>query len=269
MQLLHFTAGRPFSDAALSYTSNIGRLTRCTINLLYVAVNESGIVVGEKTIEKARSYYPGIDIQSSVMQGEPINVLLEEIQRADYQIVAVERRRGISFLHRAFGSLSQRVIDHSPIPTLVITRPRNKFERILICTGGLQIAERVIETGARLASSANAHVTLFHVANTIPQMYSGLEELDESIEKVLDTDTPLAKHLRKSAKILEDYDVESDMELTHDVVSQGILLEANKGDFDLIVIGASHAKKTFLGWLLGDITQEILHNALCPLLIVK
>lgn len=104
------------------------------------------------------------------------------------------------------------------------------LERILICTSGLEVADPVIEMGARLARPAHARPTLLYVTIPIPTMYTGLSAIEEKLTDLLQTDTPVAQHLR------------------HAVVSEEILREAQTGNYDLIILGASQSSIKLTGW---------------------
>ena len=131
------------------------------------------------------------------------------------------------------------------------------------------VAEPVIETGAWLAGATHARATLLHVASPVPSMYTGLGEIEETLPELLQTRTPVAGHLRHGAEILARHQVSAALKLRYGVVADEILREALEGDYDLIVIGASGTAGRLKGWLLGNVTRQVVERARCSVLVVK
>ena len=102
--------------------------------------------------------------------------------------------------------------------------------------------------------------TLLHVAGAVPSMYTGLDEMEETIEELLVTDTPLAQHLRQCAGYFTEHDIAAEVEIRHGDVVEAILEEAEEGEYDLIVLGESGARK-FRGMLMGNVTQQMINRA--------
>jgi nucleotide-binding universal stress UspA family protein len=100
-------------------------------------------------------------------------------------------------------------------------------------------------------------------------MYTGLRKLDEHLSDLLKTDTPVAQHLRTAAALFERKEVDAQLILRHGSVQEEILSEAQSGDYDLIVIGGSKSAARLRGWLIGDVTGEVVRQAVCPVLVVR
>jgi nucleotide-binding universal stress UspA family protein len=152
---------------------------------------------------------------------------------------------------------------------LVVRQAPPRIEQILICTGGTEIAEPAIETGARLAGLFGAKVSLLHVADAIPSMYTGLEEIEETLPTLLSTNTPFAQHLRHSAEILTKHNIPSQLKLRHGVVTEEILREVDMGNYDLIVSGSPEKTRGLKRLFLGDVVEDVIKRTSCPFLIVK
>jgi nucleotide-binding universal stress UspA family protein len=100
-------------------------------------------------------------------------------------------------------------------------------------------------------------------------MYTGLDEVEEHLPELLQTDTPMAQHLRHAVDVVARRNVEAELELRHGAVSDEILQESKTGHYDLIVLGASKASTHFAGWLMGDVTAQVLKASRCPVLVVR
>jgi nucleotide-binding universal stress UspA family protein len=161
------------------------------------------------------------------------------------------------------------VISESRIPVLVVRRPRTQFRKALICTGGMESAEKRIHAGVRLIQAAGAHADLLHVTGMVPSMYTGLNEMDEDLKKLLDSDTPVASNLRRGAEMLNEFELSGELHLRSGTVVETILREAEEGDYDLIVLGQTKANESVQGFLLGNVTRQVIEGAPCPVLVVR
>jgi nucleotide-binding universal stress UspA family protein len=101
-------------------------------------------------------------------------------------------------------------------------------------------------------------------------MYTGLDEIEETLPELLATTTPIAKNLRHGAKILADKNVEeAELQLRHGEVAGEILREARIGDYDLIVTGSPQRNQPLARFFLGDVTDKVFELAPCSALMVK
>ena len=173
-----------------------------------------------------------------------------------------EGRQPTSSVHR---SLFRKL----PCCLLVVKNPRAEINRMLICTGGLQMGESLIEVGAVIASVSGSAATLFHVAANIPTMYTGLKSIEETLHELLQTDTPVARHLRRGAEILAEKNIQAELKLRHGSAVYEIMREIDRENYDLVVIGASGADTMIKEWIYGNLTQDIIEAVGIPVLVVN
>jgi nucleotide-binding universal stress UspA family protein len=151
---------------------------------------------------------------------------------------------------------------------LVVNEERRNLDRILICTAG-EVDQGVVRVGARLAQRAEAETTVLHVANPVPTMYTGLEAMEETLPELLQRDTPVAGHLRDSARRLAEKEVEAEVQLRYGEATDQILREARSGDYDLVVIGPGAPAGSLRRFLMTEVTSEVVARAPCPVLVVR
>lgn len=269
MKILLCIAGMPHAEATVSFGGLIARLTQSPVTLLHVAPRKEDRTTGESALTRAGEMLSDLAVRTRLRQGDPVAGILAEAREGAYDLVIVGAPRAVGLAQRLLGSVTLEVVRRSPSCVLVVRQARPALERILICTGGIEVAEPVIETGARLAGAAHARATLLYVSSPIPSMYTGLTEIEETLPGLLHTDTPIARHLRHGAEILNQHHVTAELELRRGVAADEILREAHKGDYDLIAIGASGAAGRVRGWLLGDVTRQLVVHALRPVLVVR
>lgn len=269
MKILLCVAGMPYAEDAVSSGSIVASATQSPVTLLHVIRHEEDRAAGERALAAAREMMPGLTVDTRIRQGDPVNQILADVQESGYGLMVVGAHRGGGLRQQLLGSVAQKVVRRVPTSVLVARQVRSNLERVLICTGGIAVAERVIETGAWLAGATQARATLLHVTGTAPGMYTGLREIEETLPKLLQTNTPIARHLRRGAEILEQHQVTTELRLRRGVAADEILREAREGDYDLTAIGASGAAGRLNEWLMGNVTRQIVEHALRSVLVVK
>ena len=153
----------------------------------------------------------------------------------------------------------------SPVKTLLqkaksdvaVLRSRNlpeKIQRILIPAGGGPHARLGLRLAAEIARSDEAEITLFRIGKPTPEFEIEAESraLDHLVEEVL-------------GKM--DHRIQTKVAVDEDVVP-AVIQEANSGNYDLLVIGASDewAVKSLL---VGSIPDAISDQAPCSVLLVR
>ncbi|KAA3648333.1 MAG: universal stress protein [Chloroflexi bacterium] len=268
MNLLLFVVEHPFLEPAVKLARSLAKQSDSRLTLLFARWEEKGQQRAQTALKEAQAILGDQKIDAKVATGKPVELLFDEIETGRYDMLVVGASKRLGFLKKVADSVDSRVLKEPAIPVMVVTEERPEIKRMLICTGGQEISEPVVKAGADLAEVLGAEATLLHVGSNMPSMYSGLDEMEETTEELLDTDTPLARNLRRGAEILADHEVPAELDVEHGIVAEEILRESEEGDYDLIVMGASGARVNFLGWLQGDVTSEVIDRSPAPVLIV-
>ena len=269
MKILLCVAGMPYAEAAVTFGGLVANATRSPVTLMHVTRQDETQANGDRALAAAREMLPGLAVDTRIRQGNPVGMILLQVKKGDYDLVIIGARQGVKLRQQLLGSVAHKVVRRVPTSVLVARETGPNLARILICTGGIAVADPVVETGARIAGAAKAQATLLHVASPIPSMYTGLDDITETLAELLQTDTPIARHLRHSAEILAQHQVTAELELCRGVAVDEILREAHQGDYDLIVIGASGTAGRLREWLLGNVTRQIVERAPCSVFVVK
>ncbi|MGD8455980.1 MAG: universal stress protein [Anaerolineales bacterium] len=267
MKFLYLSMDQIISDKVAAFVSDMVGRAGSSVTLFVVIDHEKHRKKMQERILKIEKKMKS-PLEIKMETGDPIPLILDEIETGDYDIAVLGIRQRRRLVPSAYRLLSQKVIKHSPIPIMLVRDANQKLERILICTGGQEISEPVVKLSANLAREANLKATLMYVSGAVPSMYTGMGEIEERLDDILETDTPLAKHLRMSAEMLAKNNIEAQVEFRHGDVAENIILEAQNGDYDLVVLGTS-GSNTFAGMLLGNVTQQVVNRAGCAVLIVK
>ncbi len=155
------------------------------------------------------------------------------------------------------------------------------FQNILVPLDGSEHSARALETAIQIAKSFNsklALITVHHVTITpvtspeltiqapviIPDS-SAAKLTDQAIEAAHNYDKRI---LAEAEKKVKSENIEVETELVDGSAVEEIVKKSEKGKFDLIVMGArglSTIKKLFI----GSVSDGVIKNARCPVLIVK
>jgi nucleotide-binding universal stress UspA family protein len=210
----------------------------------------------------------GIKCQLKQRDGHAAEEILRETEENEYDLLVMGARGRSRLTRFLLGSVSYRVLEHAQIPLLIVRESRPQIDNILVTAGGRPQSTPTISFGTELAQELGAHATLLHVMNPIPQMYTGLHEMEETLPELLQTDTEEGRTLRRGARLMGERDVDGDLELRHGLVEQEIILEAREQDVDLIVLGSSVQAGPLGRLLIGNITRRVIDGTKRPILVV-
>ena len=125
-----------------------------------------------------------------------------------------------------------------------------------------------MQIGAAIGAQTGARVTLLHVTDYYPGMHAGMSQIDETLSELLQTDTPIAQHLIKSARLFRYKAIDAQIELRHGLPEEGILSATDTGNYDLLVIGKS-AQGILNRIFRPEISHTLVDRVLCPILVIR
>jgi nucleotide-binding universal stress UspA family protein len=146
------------------------------------------------------------------------------------------------------------------------------FKRILIATDGSELSRRAADKGLSLAKSLGVPVSAVFVVDTralpgahpivpesaAPYYFSLMNELRKAGEQAVDEVAQAGAKLGVSVK----------HEVIEGVPGSAIVEAAKSHGADLIVMG-THGRSGFAAMLLGSTAQGVLHQAGCPVLVIR
>lgn len=270
MKLLHIVANEPFTESVVAFTGHLADLLKAPITLLYAANSQAEMNKGYIVLEKARHVLDSCAQQITVrlVTGDKIETIVEEMGKEEYDLAIFELRRRRKVLPSKHRMFSQKILKHAPIPVMLVRRVNFKLEKVLVCTGGQSVSDKVVQLSAHLTEVAGLHATILHVSPSLPSMYTGMGEMDGTLDQVLKSETPLAQHLKESAETFAEQKIDARVEIRHGAVAEEILTEAEEGAYDLIVLGAT-GQQAIDTIFLSDVTQQVINRSSSAVLVVK
>jgi amino acid transporter/nucleotide-binding universal stress UspA family protein len=205
-------------------------------------------------------------VQQGAALGVPVRPLHRAAHAVSSAVLAVTEARptvGLILLSwrgplsagRIYGSPSKTILQEARCDIAVLReRHLNRVQRILVPAGGGPHARLGLRLATEVARSDEAQLTLLRVARPSENLdvEAEMRGLNHLAEEVLGSPDP-----RVQARIL----------IREDVLD-GILEEAQQGEYDLLVIGASE-EWTIKSLLVGALPDTVADRAPCSVLMVR
>lgn len=153
-----------------------------------------------------------------------------------------------------------------PLAVLVAQQPRWPLHRILLVVQGQGTDDNAVEWVVRLAWRSGSRVTALAVVPPMPGMYGRRGRLSQGLPELLTSSTKLGQQMRRVARHLVDWEIESSLCLCEGVPERQVQRMMIEGEYDLLAVAAS--PHTVLSrCLAGDLSGSLLRRMERPLLI--
>lgn len=271
MKMLLCTIGSHKREATLGFGTSVARALSAQLTLLGVARRREEIAPLAEELERraAPLIADGLAVEVRVLSGEAETVVLQEMEQETYDLVALGALAERRSRRRFFDPVVVRIIEQARTTVLAVKGGRTSLSKVLICASGTEHGHLSIWAGAGLACGAGARTTVLHVVDAMPAMYAGLEQMEETLAELLQSDTEKARELRWAAQVVKAECEVSEVKLRRGIAADEILAEGQEGDYDLIVLGSSQTAGGLRRALMGDLASEIVTRAERPVLVVR
>ncbi|MBO0727431.1 MAG: universal stress protein [Blastocatellia bacterium] len=220
----------------------------------------------------------GIEAGTRMEAGSPARVITR--LAAEYDVTVVGAHDQYTRSKPGLGPVASRVAAAAPGAVLIgrELKEEGRQWRILAAVDGSLASERALEVMASSLQVGEAEITLLSVAET-PWVHLGLDRewfeypedhdgppSDRSFNNELQREaTSVVEHARRR---LERDGLSATLMTIEGDPALEILSEAERGDYDLIVIGAT-GEDDLKHNLLGSVSTKVTQAALCSTLVVK
>jgi nucleotide-binding universal stress UspA family protein len=284
MPVLVAIDGSSHTEVALRLGAQLARQGRQALTILTVIKHEADRhpapvdAILARACEIVQPQFP--DVRTRVRIGHPATEIVREAKEGNYDLVIVGEHPNRNQLTRFLvGSTAIRVVEHAPCPVVVAKGRASPTRRILLCDSGaesLSVGPRAGPSVLGRFTAQLAHllkgieeVTILHVMS---QMSAGPgvegKPLRANVEELIENTTPEGMLLEHDIKALERLGIHVRAEVRHGLVVDEILSEAQRGNYNLVVIGAYRGE----GWqriLLDDLAHKIIVQSDRPVLVVR
>jgi nucleotide-binding universal stress UspA family protein len=211
----------------------------------------------------------GISPEIVVRAGEPIREILEQTKTNTYDITIIGARRKTSSGPYWRSGKTYEVIKAIPTPVLLATGVCETLKSFIVCTGGKKYIDAAVELTGRLAAAVGASVTLLHVMAEPPAIYADLVQLEEDVERLLESGSELGRNLLAQKQSLEKLGILVEVRVRHGFVVDQIFADVSERGHDMIVTGSSPTRGPLGHYIMGDLTREIVNRANVPVLVAR
>ncbi len=219
----------------------------------------------------------GLDVQTTVKMGSPARTIIGASPNYDVTVVGATSHRAGNM--NGLGPVASRVVEHANGSTLVARNSRpSTGTRILVAVDGSEGSYRALDRMAELMDLSEASITLLHVTET-PWLHLGTDQewfgYEEEEEEAIDPAAQLEREfVREADEILanarERLPARASVEtlVYEGLPADEILSEAERGDYDLVVIAAS-GSHDLKHRMLGSVSSKVAWNAPCSVLLIR
>ena len=195
-----------------------------------------------------------VKVDAETFSGDPADGILE-FSKKDYDLIVMGARGENEKDAYALGSVTKKVIMHTGCPTLIVKKV-SPISSLLVCVDGSENSVKALDYALKLAEKMGSKITLLNVQER--RLY---ESSPKTAEELSD------KIFSKALDAVGKKKIKVDKKLEFGVTSDSIVEVAEKGNYDLIVLG-SRGLGTVKRFLLGSISDYVSHKAKCSVLIV-
>lgn len=221
------------------------------VDLELLALREDAVLEHLETW-KARAQEAGVDLEIRVRTNPAADSgILEEAEGVQPDLIIIGRH-GLSGLSRLLmGSVTARVIGHSPFKVLVVPRGADlEFTSILVANDGSPFSDAAWEEALDLGLRQRARLIAVSVAQ---------------VEKDLDKAGEIVGQMEAAAR---ERGVTVEPLVLKGRPYEAIVQSAQEHKANLIVLG-SHGRTGLARLLMGSVAERVIGLAPCPVLVVK
>lgn len=207
----------------------------------------------QKAAAAAEATRRGVEMEYRILHSiSPFADIVAEAEKLKPQLIIIGRYGRTSLARLFMGSIAARVIGLSPVNVLVIPREDSlAFQRLLIASDGSSYSDAALMEATAMAARAGSELLGVAVAREEGE----ISETREILQRMLTA----ANREGVSFQGISPQGLAAD---------EGIIQVALENRVDLIIMG-SHGRTGFKRLLMGSVTERVIGQAPCPVLVVK
>jgi nucleotide-binding universal stress UspA family protein len=230
----------------------------------------------------------GVETEIRVEHGHVAPSILAAVEPLDVDLIVMCSHGYSGFKRWALGSVAHKIVAHSPVPVLVLRDGglalTTKAVSALVALDGSPLAESVLDPVVQLATALapSMHITL-HLVRVIdlPATYGYSKFTANAFVDQLREDAKhdaqaylaaVAQRLIDREDTLPDLIVTTSIAVNPDVAEALVQMTEQElhtgGHFDLVAM-ATHGRGGLQRWVMGSVTERVLHHSTLPMLVVR
>lgn len=205
-------------------------------------------------------------VSEHLLEGSPAERILALADEQHVDLIVMGARGVSEFRELLIGSVSHQVVSYASCPVLIFHAPLRKLRHVLLPVHGPEDVAQAQHFLSTHPFPEQVAITAFTVV-PIPRslLRSGVSASEETIQRALE-----------SAETFIDQAVTNLKQLPYPVTglvgmgapAETILEQVPLSQADLILIGTHH-HSTISRLLIGSVSHTVLHQAPCPVLVIR
>lgn len=217
----------------------------------------------------------GYRVQTWVARGDAAQTIADVATQIEADLIAMTTHGRTGFARWALGSVADRVIHiaHQPILLARIDGEMAQeyvIRQILLPLDGSPLAEAALGHAEQIAQQTGAAISLVRVVEPLSSWQKALLAEHGFSEKLLDEERSAEAHryLAQVHERLQTTQIAHRSQVYMGGAAEVILTLLDKEAIDLAVM-STHGLSGYSRWVYGSIASKVLHNATCPLLLLR
>lgn len=205
----------------------------------------------------------GDEVQMILEEGVVHKAIIDVAEKRSCDLI-VMGRRSLTRLERALaGSFSAQVMRHSPLDVLIMQNTTNLgWKSVLLATDGSKFSEAASERAIEIAQEHGGELKVVSVVDTADNI---LNEVPGNLDRMSKHAEENIESVRQKAKPF-DIKVEGFIRSGHPHLE--IVKLAKELKIDVLCMG-THGRTGLNRLLMGSVTEQVLEDAPCSVLVVK
>lgn len=220
---------------------------------------------------------PAVDVRIVLVEGEPASGIVDYAEKEQIGLIVLASHGHSGILRWPLGSIASKIIQHSPVPVLMVRASEDLlkkppagrvFKKILLPLDGSPLGEAALPLTIEIAQALGSEVVLFRAVDIQLHIHSigGPDHFRYTEQQVEQMNKDAAAYLDGTRKKYPVIKIRT-LLATGDAASE--ILKAAEAENVSLVAMSSHGHTGIDRWVLGSISNKILHAGKEPLLIVR
>ncbi len=223
---------------------------------------------GERVLKQAVSLlplHPG-PVSEQMEMGTPAEIILNVAQENQIDLVVIGARGLGRIREQIFGSVSHRVMTHSPCSTLIVKQPVRRMKNLLIPIDSQEDSNAVLNFFKKKPFREACSVTVLHVIPMVDPVWPVGAMIPQDFRK------EMKSYAEKFTQVLcvelERLGHQANGVAVEGAPSVTIVEEVKKTMPDLLVM-RPHRHSTVGRFFLGSVSHSVVHHTDCSILLVR
>jgi len=143
------------------------------------------------------------------------------------------------------------------------------FKKILVPLDGSSMAEAALPLARNLAECYGAEMVLLHVNTPLPMQYYAPEIMEAVTEMEQSTRVESNTYIHHTVANLMNRGIKAHAVLMDDNTAADAILDYTEHNGVDLIAMSTHGRSGLGRWLLGSVTDKVIHGAKVPVLLVR